>query len=596
MAALFQDGFALEVASRMTSHSAQDWKQILMRRKAELAAAALLVIMGANLLSVAARKSITIDEASAIPAGYYHLTTAAFQINSEHPPLPKMLAALPLLFIGTKAPPVTTGEDEYFARRTVDTAPRFWQANREHFLSIFFWARVPMIALTIALGCVIFAFTRKLFNASSALLAVAIFSLEPTMLAHGRIIKDVHVALAYAFFVFALYSYVMAPAVGRALLLGLASGIAPAMKFSMVVVAPVLVLVAGVLLVTASQRKPRRIEVLWQLALVAVAALVVINASYLFQHQPLTAADVRWLHESSPAQARAMLSVIGVLGKLVPPYFLFGICAVLLQETSSQPVFLLGHYSTVGWWYYFPAAFALKTTLPFLVVTVASLAWAGWELFRKHEAKFVAILAPVGLFLAMAMWTSIQVGIRHLIPIFPFLFIAGGAMLDRLWRARRMRIAARSALVVALAWMCVETVLAYPNYIPYMNQLASARPHWQYLSDSNIEWGDDIGGLAEYLKARGETRVRAALLGGQVILPLYGVEFDDLLAPPGTVLPETHYVALGASYLNGSTVPGWSEGSGRETIEQQHQFFAAYRALRPEAVFGNSIYLYRVKD
>src|SRR6266536_6392200 len=119
----------------MTSQSEQDWKQILMRRKAELAAAALLVLMGANLLSAAARKSITIDEASAIPAGYYHLTAAAFQINSEPPPLPKMLAALPLLFIGTQAPPIT-GEDEYFARRTVDTAPLFWQANRERFRSI----------------------------------------------------------------------------------------------------------------------------------------------------------------------------------------------------------------------------------------------------------------------------------------------------------------------------------------------------------------------------------------------------------------------------------------------------------------------------
>jgi hypothetical protein len=580
----------------MTSLSAQDWKQILMRRKAELAAAALLVMMGANLLSVAAHKSITIDEASAIPAGYYHLTAAAFHINSEHPPLPKMLAALPLLFIDTKAPPLTTVEDESFSQRTVDTAQRFWPANRERFLSIFFWARVPIIALTLALGWVIFAFTRKLFNVRSAVLAVAIFSLEPTMLAHGRIIKDVHVAFAYAVVAFTLYSYVIAPTVGRALLLGLASGIAPAMKFSMVVVAPALIVVACVLVLTASQRQRPRIEVLWQLALVAVVALVVINASYLFRHQALTAGDVRWLHESSPAHANAILSVIGVLGKLVPPYFLFGICAVLVQNTGSEPVFLLGRYSTVGWWYYFPAAFALKTTLAFLVVTVASLAWSGWELFRKRKAKFVAILAPVALFMAMAMWTSIQVGIRHLIPIFPFLFIAGGAMLDRLLRARRMRIAARSAVVVALAWMCVETARAYPNYIPYMNQLASARPHWQYLSDSNVEWGDDIGGLAEYLKARGETRVRAALLGGQVILPLYGVEFDDLLSPPGTVLPETNYVALGASFLNGSTVPGWSEGSGRETIEQQHQFFAAYRARRPEAVIGNSIYLYRVKE
>jgi hypothetical protein len=60
-------------------------------------------------------------------------------------------------------------------------------------------------------------------------------------------------------------------------------------------------------------------------------------------------------------------------------------------------------------------------------------------------------------------------------------------------------------------------------------------------------------------------------------------------------LAETSYVALGASFLNGSTVPGWSAGSGRETPEQQHEFFAEYRGRRPEAVFGKSIYLYRMK-
>ena len=102
-----------------------------------------------------------------------------------------------------------------------------------------------------------------------------------------------------------------------------------------------------------------------------------------------------------------------------------------------------------------------------------------------------------------------------------------------------------------------------------MKKLAAGRERWRYLSDSNVEWGDDVRALAEYLKARGETRVRAALLGGSLVLPLYGVEYVDLLAPPGAEPPRTRYVALGASFLNGSTVPGWSEGSGRETPERR---------------------------
>jgi hypothetical protein len=200
------------------------------------------------------------------------------------------------------------------------------------------------------------------------------------------------------------------------------------------------------------------------------------------------------------------------------------------------------------------------------------------------------------IYALMAMSASINIGIRHLLPVFPFLFILGGALLDRLLRARQNPRLAVAVVVVLIAACVAEAARTYPNYIPYMNQFTSGRPAWQFLSDSNVEWGDDTGAVAKYLKERGETRARASFLGGPALLPLYGVEYVDLLSPPGTLMPETRYVALGASFLNGSTVPGWSEGSGRETREQQRNFFADYRNRTPEAVFGGSIYLYRVNE
>jgi 4-amino-4-deoxy-L-arabinose transferase-like glycosyltransferase len=551
--------------------------------------------MAANMLTVVARKSITIDEASAIPAGFYHLH-GHFQLNSEHPPPPKMFAALPLVLTGAQAPPVDDLAGQYYSRRTVEAAPRFWRANRGSFSAIFFWSRVPMVVVTLGTGLLVFAFTRRLFGARASVFAVALFCFEPNLLAHGRIVKDIHVAFAYLLFFYALYLYWTDPTTRRALLLGLATGLAPVVKFSMCVVLPVFAAAAVALVVAAPRRGWTRARIAAQLGAAALVALVTVNAAYLFSHQPLTAADVQWLGETAPALAAWVLPAARAFGWLVPPYFLFGVSAVLAQDAGDHHVFLLGAYSGRGWWYYFPAAFALKTTLPFLVVTVLSLGWSAWRLLgRRRDARLLFLLAPVALYAAMAMWTSIQIGIRHLIPAFPFLAIMGGALLDRLWLAERARAAARAVVLVALFWHALEAARAYPDYIPYMNQLASGRPHWQYLSDSNVEWGDDVGALAEYLKARGETRVRAALLGGPVILPLYGVEYVDLTAPPGAVLPETNYVALGASYLNGSTVPGWSEGSGRETKELRREFFAAWRGREPEAVFGGTIYLYRVR-
>jgi hypothetical protein len=332
-----------------------------------------------------------------------------------------------------------------------------------------------------------------------------------------------------------------------------------------------------------------------QFLIVAFFTLLMLKAAYLFVNQPLITADIEALVRNDPAGSTLLLSALNSSSTFVPPYFVYGVYRTFMHNEVGHPAFLLGAYSDHGWWYYFPVAFALKTTIPFLLITLVSLAWAAFGAIRR-EVRFLILLAPVGIYGLMAMFASINIGIRHLLPVFPFLFILGGALLDRLLRAKRNPRLALAVVVVFITACAAEAVRAYPNYIPYMNQFASGRPGWQFLSDSNVEWGDDAGAVAEYLKAHGETRVRASFLGGTVLLPLYGVEYIDLLSPPGAPLPETRYVALGASFLNGSTVPGWSEGSGRETKEQQRNFFADYRNRTPEAVFGGSIYLYRVNE
>ena len=144
--------------------------------------------------------------------------------------------------------------------------------------------------------------------------------------------------------------------------------------------------------------------------------------------------------------------------------------------------------------------------------------------------------------------------------------------------------------------MGVEAVRAFPNQVTYFNQLAASRPHWWYLSDSNVEWGEDARLVALYLRARGETRVRAAFLGART-LSHYGVEYVDLLPVDSEEPPLTRYEAIGASFLNGSTVPASRLIRGHWPTESERvNFFDAYRHRTPEAVFGNSIYLYRIHE
>jgi len=571
-------------------------------RRAALFAGALLGVMSLQMLAVISRKSITADEVVHIPAGYYHLVFGDFQYLNPHPPATMMLGALPLLFIQPNEIPENAlqkarleGNYDFLLAEHFG-AEHFWATNNSSFQSICFWTRLPAIAITVLLGVVIFYFARRLFGEVAAVISVGLFTLEPTVLAHGRVLHtDVPSALGLLVFCFALYVYMSRPSLHHALWLGAATGLAPLTKFSMVALAPLVVLGALALVVFAPRLGLSRRAGLAHVAVVVLVALLIINVAYFFHNRPITAADESWIAAKFPMRAAVVLWSVRVLRHIVPTDFLMGIYWQISHSAQGHPASIFGQHSRHGWWYYFPVAFALKTTIPFLLTSAAGIFWALWRVVKFRDRAALILLAPFLLFTAFVMTSTINIGVRYYLPAYPFLFILSGALLARLTRHRVRRPIGVAIAVIVLGWSAIEAARTYPNYMPYMNQLASTRPHWWYLSDSNVEWGDDVAELASYLRLRGETKVRAALLGGYATLGRYGVEYVDVFAPAGTQQPETNYVVLGASYLNGSTVPLGPTGSRRETDELKVNFFDEYRHRTPEAVFGNSIYLFRVR-
>jgi hypothetical protein len=219
-----------------------------------------------------------------------------------------------------------------------------------------------------------------------------------------------------------------------------------------------------------------------------------------------------------------------------------------------------------------------------------------WTTVVRREKSLIPLLLALAIYLGVSMSSSINIGVRHIAPVFPFLFLLGGACLDRLLKSTWVRVA-RLIVIVSLGWMLVEAVRAYPDYLSFTNSLTLGRPGWQLLSDSNVEWGQNIGDLARYLDARGETSLVGSLSGGWATPPLYGIKLLDF-APPDLQSSSTRYVAVGAGFLNGSSVPADLKDANGVTLseEQRRDYFAKYRSLAPEKVFGNSIYLYRARE
>src|SRR5216110_2610999 len=180
---------------------------------AELSCGVLLAVMSLQMFAVISRKSITIDEIVLIPSGYYHLAAGNHQLVNEHPPLIKILAGIPTLFI---QPAEVKPEQIHGAPGSIEErwayAERFWENNPELFASLSFWPRIPAIILTVLLGLLIFKIAREFFGPWAAVLAVALFTLEPTVLAHGRVVQtDIAATLGYLLLFLAGYRYANKP-------------------------------------------------------------------------------------------------------------------------------------------------------------------------------------------------------------------------------------------------------------------------------------------------------------------------------------------------------------------------------------------------
>jgi Dolichyl-phosphate-mannose-protein mannosyltransferase len=566
------------------------------RYRFELLAAALLLLMGANLLSVLARKSITADEIVLIPAAYYYYVDADVNLIGQHPPICKLLPGLPLLFIQPNEwkaekfdPALRPDQNEW------EYIMHFWRDNRPQFEAISFWSRVPMIALTLTLGALLFFFTRDLLGPRVAVLAVGLFAVEPTILAHGRVVQtDIPAAFGLLLTIFAIWRYIRAPGRKHACFLGTAAAVALLAKYSMLVAVPAIFATIGVL---CCFRGARRLKLVGDAIVAAVVFVVVVNAAYFFNHRALTPGDLQWVSDVFPGTAAFLTPTLRILRWLLPTDLLMGIYWQFHHTRVGHPAGLLGMYREHGWWYYFPVCFFFKATIPFLVLSVASTAWATRRIVGAREARWLVLLVPLVLYTALLALSPINIGVRYYLPAYILFLILSAALLDSLLRYRGPVLARYGAIggaIAALCWMGVEALRTYPHYMPYMNQLAFGRPHWWFLSDSNVEWGDDSKELAAWLAARGETRVRGLLLGCFATLDFYQINYVDALAPPGT--PPPRYTALGASFLNGSTVPSYEINGQRVSNYQRVNTFDSYRNRPPEAVIGNSIYVFRDRD
>lgn len=518
--------------------------------------------------------SATIDENEHIEAGLEYWQLGRYLYEPQHPPLARAVLAAGAYFVH---------DLELGRRRFLDgeITVKPVEQKRERFESLLWadeWAdpvrrretltaaRAGNLAFWVLMSAVVFAWAWEALGRREAWAAAAIAACSPTLLAHaGLATLDLAAAATATAAVYAFWRWTRSGGRRDLCLAGAALGLTFGSKLSLLVFLPPALLV---IVWTAREDLPQGTRSRLQSACMFLgAAAVVLLAIYRFNFGTIGpdggayVSPELWRGGSAAARLGALVG-----GWTVPAPALFrGVIDVVAHNSGGHYSYLLGEWSQDGSLLYFPVALAVKMTLPFLALT----AWGIALLYRggrEDRRLMVALLALPAAVLAAAIPADINIGIRHVLPMFPCLAILAAVPFRRLHSGPL-----RWLPIALLVWHGGESLRAHPEYLSYFNQIAllSEKP---ILLDSNYDWGQDYERLAEWIEREG---VEAVIVNG----------FGDIpLELPDRVLPAGHEDA------------GWFAVSSniRYGMYGFTPEFEALMKTEPEATLGRTIHLYRI--
>jgi hypothetical protein len=555
----------------------------------------LLVLLGELTFSIR-QQSLSWDEGDHIFAGYMSWKKADFGINPEHPPLVKALATIPLLPMHLKVPApkgLASFKDEaYFDGRDFI----FGNGGEAEADRIIFRARMAAATLSLLLGLLVFLEAREMFGDGAALFALALVVFEPNMIAHGAYVTtDMGISCFIFASIYALYRYVKAPSVGRLIVLGLVTGLALASKHSGVLLLPFgVALIITEILWPSSEMRTNKTKVALRLtgAFLAASAIAiaVLWAFYGFRYAARPGGMLL-----SPSLAEYAQGLKGVephvylaLARrhILPESYLYGLVDVrLISDAFSTYIF--GKVYAHGVWFYFPAAFIIKSTAAFMgLLLLTGFAIATGKLRARREIFFLTI--PPVLYLLIATGTGLNIGARHILPMYPFLCVLiGGAALALAHRDRRWAY----VVGVLLAWHVVSSARAYPNYLAYSNELWGGPTNtYKYLTDSNTDWGQQLKAVKKYLDNRGVKDCWFAyFVEPSIHFSAYGIPCKPLpTADSGWTRYQidTPPTITGPVLISAGTLTGYEWGSN--VLNPYRQF----QKLKPVAFIQDGVFVY----
>ncbi len=505
--------------------------------------------------------SPTYDEPVHLTAGAVYWKTGDYRYNGyHHPPFGEMWAAIPLLFMN---PLVPKQHPAWIAQRWTPHdqygfADTFLYKNRVDAARMMSAGRAMQLALSCLLGAAVF-FTayslaglpaRQNAGGQAGFLATAFWAFSPTFLANGTIVST---DLAFTVFFFGFFACLMRMGDWRFDAgAGVCFGLAFASKYFALSLLPIF---AVLLLIVPSLRKPRS----WCIAV--ATAFVALLLVYRF-----TNLDVFW----------------------------GGLTEIFSRSQAGRSSFFNGQHGTQGWLFYFPYVFMVKTPIPLLLALGGTMVAVGLKKCRIPALLWV----PPVLFFLVACTSKVQIGHRHIMAIYPFLFViaALGITSSRhaVWPGTLAsenggpghKIAGATSVILIL-WLAMQTWLMRPHYLAYFNEIVGGPANgYKHLTDSNVDWGQGLKQLGESLSEQDKADGIYLTYFGVADPHYYGIRYLDIGSD--RIVQRQDDTALNLA----PTKLAISVTNLQGTYYADHAVFNWVKSYEPAKIIGHSIFLY----
>jgi len=458
-------------------------------------------------------ETATTDETVFLGAGYSYWQGHRYYLNPEHPPLMQLWSALPLTLLDVNPPSNVGGffDEQVYWRSAVDweydLRPRagaaappdgyyhypaveaglfgralLYEGNNDAD-NLLFWGRFMQALVMLATGLLVFFWAKSLSNVGGGLLALAVWCFNPLALAYGHlIITDPGIALMLPLAVWMFSRFLEAPRPRTAVIAGLAFGGALLTKYTAIILIPTFGLLSAIAVWRArkSFHEGSMKRAFGFLCLFLIVAWGTVLLFYLPQWAPPPPISIE-----DAARLKVPAWFLTFRPLLIPRDFFKGFAILLVHVYSGHEAYLMGQWSDKGWWYYYPVAILVKTPVALLLVIGSAVLMALRRVKQWTFAEATPLLAAA-VYFACAITNKADIGIRHVLPIYPLLAVVVGV------EYAKSRLSIRFAALFLATWLAVTAFMARADYIAYFNEFVGGPAHGQnYLVDSNFDWGQN---------------------------------------------------------------------------------------------------------